>query len=68
MLHNKDRVFPEDEGLAILVNWGDPFLTLLPSMLVLFLTPFALVSSLAPGINFFHCQLKVSMPEHVDRP
>lgn len=58
MLHNKDRVFPEDEGLAILVNWGDPFLTLLPSMLVLFLTPFALVSSLAPGINFFSLPAK----------
>lgn len=53
MLHNKDHVFPEDEGLAILVNWGDPFLTPLPRMLVLFLTPFALVSSVAPGIKLF---------------
>lgn len=53
VLHNKDHVFPEDEGLSILVNRGDPFLTHLPSMLVLFLTPFALVSCLAPGINIF---------------
>lgn len=53
MLQNKDHIFPEDEGLAILVNWGDPFLPLVPSMLVLFLTPFALVSSLAPGIKLF---------------
>lgn len=53
MLHNKDHIFPDDEVLAILVNWGDPFLTLLPSMLVLFLTLFVLVSSLAPGIKLF---------------
>lgn len=53
VLHNKDHIFPDDEVLAILVNWGDPFLTLLPSMLVLFLTLFVLVSSLAPGIKLF---------------